>query len=264
MENTRKLHPKTIRILWNIAHGPGAWFGADRPAQRKHRTVMLGNLKMGGLIDWVVNEGAAFYFLTDAGKLAISNTTFQGEVGHIGATVASKDGIHCIEGIPSYWTRITKSAHEYPEGTCLRETGTFNHWIRRRYGWDCDGVFTRDDPTGATHVFVPAVRRKWLCGVKGCSHQNESQARDCMTTRVRQEIKLKAQLEERRATIERSANPFDHLGVRARTCLTGEGLMTVDDVRKAVADRTLLRIPNLGHVTLREIEVWIANLAVGN
>ncbi len=261
---TRKLHPKTIRILWNIAHGPGAWFGADRPDQRKHRTVMLRNLKMDGLIDWVVSEGAASYFLTDAGKLVISNTTFQGEVGNIGVTVAPKDGVYCIEGIPSYWTRMTKRAHEYPEGTWLRENGTSNYWVRRRYGWDCDGVFTRDDPKGASHVLVPAVRRRWLCGLKGCSHQNESLARDCMTTRVAQETKLKAQLPERRATVERSSNPFDLLGTRARNCLIRENLVTVGDVRKALTDRTLLRTPNLGLRTLREIEFWIANLAVGN
>lgn len=168
-------------------------------------------------------------------------------------------------GTSAYWVPITKSVSEYPEGTRLREKSSGKTWVRETYGWTSyDGVFTRDDPTSATHVFVPAIPKQWFCGVEYHRHQQESSAQNCIDKRLALGMKVAAQLAERRAKAPDISEPFDWLSVRARNCLMNDGLYTIEDIRRAVASKTLSRTPNLGEGTLREIEYWLAILPSGS
>lgn len=68
-----KLQPSYINVMRNIEAGLGAWHGAERPKQRGYRGGLLRDLKADGLIDWSMEGKFARYFVTETGKVAMTD-----------------------------------------------------------------------------------------------------------------------------------------------------------------------------------------------
>jgi hypothetical protein len=50
---------------------------------------------------------------------------------------------------------------------------------------------------------------------------------------------------------------FDDLSVRTRNCLTAEGLLTTEAIRKAFYSGQLPKLPNMGAVSVQEVGTWL-------
>lgn len=76
------------------------------------------------------------------------------------------------------------------------------------------------------------------------------------STRVRQVLNKADKLE----LAGQSYNLIDKLSVRTRNCLQTWNLDSVEEVRAAMADGSIKKIPNLGKVSLEEIRQWLDEL----
>lgn len=64
-----------------------------------------------------------------------------------------------------------------------------------------------------------------------------------------------------RRAVRASNDPLDALRVRTRNVLAAEGLCTVSDIRAALADGRLEKVPNFGAVGMQEVRGWLDRLA---